>query len=116
MFPLAPAPRPAQGFLSPRFVAVSPIAITNPAIAEVLGEARFSSVTFRLFKLPAGLLETTAEDYGQFAARKRALFLGPTPAMAAEKTPLPYASCGLSLTRRVGGSCWACIVLARAGV
>lgn len=56
-----------QGFLSPRFIAVSPIAITNPAIANVLGEARFSSVTFRLFKLPKGSLETTAEDYGQFA-------------------------------------------------
>lgn len=51
-------------------MAVTPITITNAAIADVLGEARFSSVTFRLFKLPKGLLETSSEDYGQFATYK----------------------------------------------
>lgn len=33
----------------------------------MLGGAGFSSVTYRLFKLPEGLLEEGREDYGQAA-------------------------------------------------
>lgn len=33
----------------------------------MLGGARFSSVTYRLFKLPGGLLEEGSEDFGQAA-------------------------------------------------
>ncbi len=34
---------------------------------EVIGNARFFSRTYRLFKLPKGRLETLCEDYGQTA-------------------------------------------------
>jgi hypothetical protein len=42
------------------------IAVTD-VFAEVVGNARFFSRTFRLFKLPRGRLETLCEDYGQVA-------------------------------------------------
>ena len=48
----------------------APIEVTDAALREVLGEARFVSVTHRLFKLPPGRLETLCEDYGQFAVYK----------------------------------------------
>jgi arsenite methyltransferase len=35
--------------------------------ADVVGNARFFSRTYRLFKLPAGRLESLCEDYGQVA-------------------------------------------------
>ena len=41
--------------------------VTDPELKEVVGEARFYSITYRLFKLP-GLLETLCEDYGQVRA------------------------------------------------
>jgi len=51
------------GFLDPRLVTSRPIDIKQEAIKQKLGQARFFSATYRLFKL-AGL-ETACEDYGQ---------------------------------------------------
>lgn len=42
--------------------------VTDAALRELVGEARFHSVTYRLFKLP-GRLETACEDYGQVGPR-----------------------------------------------
>lgn len=57
----------AAGFAYPVVLAASPIAINDPAMRRVLGPARFYSITYRLFKLPAGMLESACEDYGQVA-------------------------------------------------
>lgn len=51
------------GFLDPRLVTSRPIAVQNEAMREKLGEARFFSATYRLFKLEG--LEPACEDYGQ---------------------------------------------------
>ena len=59
----------AAGFTAPREICSSPIDITDVELQEVVGNARFRSVTFRLFKLP-DLLETQCEDYGQTATYK----------------------------------------------
>ncbi|XP_041370644.1 arsenite methyltransferase-like isoform X2 [Gigantopelta aegis] len=40
------------GFSTPRMVSVSPVPITQPEFKEVIGDAQFVSVTYRLFKLP----------------------------------------------------------------
>lgn len=53
------------GFADPRVVTRSPISIRNEEITTKVGTARFSSVTYRLFKL-AGL-DDQCEDYGQSA-------------------------------------------------
>lgn len=55
----------ASGFLDPRVLSRVPISIQNPDVSRRVGEARFESVTYRLFKLPA--LEPSDEDYGQTA-------------------------------------------------
>ncbi len=52
-----------HGFSDPRLVEDRPISIDDPALAEKLGEARFFSATYRLFKLDG--LEPACEDYGQ---------------------------------------------------
>eukprot|EP00240_Pyramimonas_obovata_P003755 CAMPEP_0118941488 /NCGR_PEP_ID=MMETSP1169-20130426/33978_1 /TAXON_ID=36882 /ORGANISM="Pyramimonas obovata, Strain CCMP722" /LENGTH=369 /DNA_ID=CAMNT_0006886247 /DNA_START=46 /DNA_END=1156 /DNA_ORIENTATION=+ len=57
------------GFTDPRFLTISSIEVTDPELKEVVGEANFYSITYRLFKLP-GLLETLCEDYGQYAVYK----------------------------------------------
>jgi SAM-dependent methyltransferase len=51
------------GFLDPRLVTSKPIGITNEAVKQKLGLAKFFSATYRLFKLDG--LETACEDYGQ---------------------------------------------------
>ncbi|MEM7397400.1 MAG: methyltransferase domain-containing protein [Pseudomonadota bacterium] len=53
----------AAGFLDPRLVSSRPIEIENPDMREKLGNARFFSATYRLFKLDD--LEPACEDYGQ---------------------------------------------------
>ena len=58
------------GFTDPRVASSAPIAVNDAAMRDVLGEARFFSITYRLFKLPAGRLESLCEDYGQFAVYK----------------------------------------------
>ncbi|PRW33732.1 Arsenite methyltransferase [Chlorella sorokiniana] len=51
------------GFQDPRALSTSEIEVRDPELQSLLGEARFFSITYRLFKL-AGV-ETTCEDYGQ---------------------------------------------------
>jgi SAM-dependent methyltransferase len=52
-----------QGFVDPRLVTDRPIAISESALAERVGSAKFFSATYRLFKLDG--LESACEDYGQ---------------------------------------------------
>ena len=56
------------GFLDPRLVTSKPIRITNEAVKEKLGAAKFFSATYRLFKLDG--LEASYEDYGQAVVYK----------------------------------------------
>lgn len=58
----------ACGFADPRLVKDSPIEITDPALKRKLGNARFYSATYRLFKLDD--LEPACEDYGQAVVYK----------------------------------------------
>ena len=60
----------AAGFTYPVVLACSPITVNDPAMRRVLGPARFYSITYRLFKLPGGMLESCCEDYGQVATYK----------------------------------------------
>lgn len=53
----------AAGFLDPRLVTDRPLGVTDEALAAKLGDARFFSVTYRLFKLAD--LEPNCEDHGQ---------------------------------------------------
>lgn len=53
------------GFNDPRIVSSSAVTIQNDEIAQKVGTARFSSVTYRLFKLEG--LDDQCEDYGQTA-------------------------------------------------
>lgn len=52
-----------NGFADPRLVNDRPLVVTDPELARRVGNIRFFSATYRLFKL-AGL-ETACEDYGQ---------------------------------------------------
>jgi len=52
-----------HGFADPRLVEDRPLAITDPALAARVGNVRFHSATYRLFKLDG--LESACEDYGQ---------------------------------------------------
>ena len=51
------------GFLDPRLVTSRPIDVENEAMRAKLGQAKFFSATYRLFKLDG--LEPACEDYGQ---------------------------------------------------
>jgi arsenite methyltransferase len=51
------------GFVDPRLVTDRPLAITDPALAKLVGQLQFFSATYRLFKLAD--LEDTCEDHGQ---------------------------------------------------
>ncbi|MFT6408465.1 MAG: ubiquinone/menaquinone biosynthesis C-methylase UbiE [Arenicella sp.] len=51
------------GFKDPRLVKSRPLAIENARLQEMLGERKFFSATYRLFKLDE--LEPACEDYGQ---------------------------------------------------
>jgi arsenite methyltransferase len=53
------------GFTDPRILETSEIKIKNEELQEVIGNIKFVSITFRLFKLQD--LETKCEDYGQYA-------------------------------------------------
>lgn len=52
------------GFYDPRLVKSNIINIRNKEIREKLGDTKFYSATYRLFKLP-DILEPDCEDYGQ---------------------------------------------------
>ena len=58
------------GFTDPRVLEGHVIEVKDEKLQELLGEATFYSITYRLFKLPAGRLETLCEDYGQYAVYK----------------------------------------------
>ncbi len=51
------------GFADPRLVEDHPLEVTDPVLAERVGNIRFHSATYRLFKLDG--LESDCEDYGQ---------------------------------------------------
>jgi SAM-dependent methyltransferase len=71
----------AAGFADPRRLAPpAPIELRDAELAQLAGAARFSSVTYRLFKLP-GRVESLCEDYGQ-AARYRGTLPGAAAAYA----------------------------------
>lgn len=52
------------GVADARVCARNPIELTDPAVEQRIGFARFESITWRAFKLP---LEDRCEDYGQIA-------------------------------------------------
>lgn len=64
-----------HGFSDPRLVEDRPISVDEPALADKLGDARFFSATYRLFKLDG--LEPACEDYGQAV-----IYLGSIPGAA----------------------------------
>ena len=51
------------GFTDPRLVSNNPITVQNKELEKKLGNIKFYSATYRLFKLPE--LESDCEDYGQ---------------------------------------------------
>ncbi|MBV2262501.1 MAG: methyltransferase domain-containing protein [Thauera sp.] len=53
----------AAGFADPRLVEDRPLAATDPALAAKLGDVRFFSATWRLFRIDG--LESACEDFGQ---------------------------------------------------
>jgi arsenite methyltransferase len=53
----------AAGFADPRLIEDRPLEVTDPALRPRVGNLRFFSATYRLFKLDG--LETACEDYGQ---------------------------------------------------
>ena len=57
------------GFADPRVLSSSCIDVTDPQLAQITGNAVFTSITYRLFKLPDHL-ESLGEDYGQIATYK----------------------------------------------
>lgn len=59
------------GFDDPRVVTSAPITVQSPEVAARVGNARFTSATYRLFKL--GDLEERCEDYGQVATYRGGL-------------------------------------------
>lgn len=58
------------GVADVRVMSKTPIEVTHADVARRTGNANFSSLTFRAFKLP---LEDRCEDYGQFAMYKGTL-------------------------------------------
>lgn len=53
----------SSGFIDPRLVDDRPLGITDPLLAQKLGNLRFFSATYRLFKIDG--LEDACEDHGQ---------------------------------------------------
>jgi SAM-dependent methyltransferase len=66
------------GFMDPRVLSSNTIDVLDPELAPLLGEAKFYSITYRLFKVP-GRIETLCEDYGQ-ACRYKGTMKGSTHA------------------------------------
>ena len=58
----------AAGFIDPRSVESRPITVENRELESQLGDIRFFSVTYRLWKIDG--LEDNCEDYGQAVAYK----------------------------------------------
>lgn len=58
------------GFVDARVLASAAVPLLDERVVAKVGAARFTSITFRLFKLP-GRLETLCEDYGQARGWRR---------------------------------------------
>ena len=56
------------GFEDIRLLSSSPVTVDDPELKSIVGDAKFFSITFRLFKLKD--LESICEDYGQTAIYK----------------------------------------------
>lgn len=56
------------GFKDPRILESKEIKIRDEELLDIIGNAKFYSITFRLFKLDD--LEPLCEDYGQIAIYK----------------------------------------------
>jgi len=56
------------GFADPRILSVSEIKVQDPELMAILGNARFYSITYRLFKNQG--IEDRCEDFGQIAVYK----------------------------------------------
>ena len=56
------------GFTDPRAMEDKPITIENEEVEELVGDIKFYSVTYRLWKMDG--LESDCEDYGQAVAYK----------------------------------------------
>jgi arsenite methyltransferase len=56
------------GFIDPRVLSKTEFKVTDKKLSDLLGPAKFYSITYRLFKLAD--LETLCEDYGQIAYYK----------------------------------------------
>eukprot|EP00471_Norrisiella_sphaerica_P001517 CAMPEP_0184483656 /NCGR_PEP_ID=MMETSP0113_2-20130426/5340_1 /TAXON_ID=91329 /ORGANISM="Norrisiella sphaerica, Strain BC52" /LENGTH=383 /DNA_ID=CAMNT_0026864207 /DNA_START=211 /DNA_END=1362 /DNA_ORIENTATION=- len=84
------------GFLDPRQLSVDPIAVTDPELQALCGNAKFYSITYRCFKLSG--METLCEDYGQVAYYKGTLPNNPNSYMLDDhhifETNRPMLVCG----------------------
>ena len=60
------------GFKDPRLVEYAPITVKNKELEDKVGDIKFYSATYRLFKLP-DLLEPDCEDYGQAVIYKKTI-------------------------------------------
>jgi arsenite methyltransferase len=60
-----------SGFADPRMVEVEDITIESKEVEKLIGDIRFFSVTYRLFKIPK--LEEECEDFGQSVVYKGTL-------------------------------------------
>lgn len=56
------------GFADPRILSVSEIKVQDPELMKILGNAKFYSITYRLFKHKE--MEDKCEDFGQIAIYK----------------------------------------------
>jgi SAM-dependent methyltransferase len=66
----------AAGFCDPRLVSDRPLEITEPELADLVGDARFYSATYRLFNIPE--LEDACEDHGQAVIYRGTIAEAPT--------------------------------------
>lgn len=62
------------GFTDPRIVSKKPVNISNNEIQNLLGNIRFYSITYRLWKIDH--LEDTCEDYGHVATYRGGILVG----------------------------------------
>ena len=63
------------GFPDVRVVKTAPVTVNNPELQALLGNAKFTSITYRLFKIEG--MEDACEDFGQVAT-----YRGTLPAQA----------------------------------
>jgi len=74
------------GFNDPRIVSIEELLITNEEVQEKVGDIKFYSITYRLFKLSE--LEDFCEDYGQSVTYQGSVHDSPDNFLLDEKTVL----------------------------